>query len=367
MAENKNNLSINDDHSNAAMTHTSDAIASSDFIIRELDLNQEPEMQRESKNFWQDAWAQLKRNKLAVVGMIGLIIIVIFAFIGPVINKHDYAEQNVEHRNLPAKIPVLDKVPFLPFDGKDADGKDAYKAANAKENYWFGTDQLGRDLWTRTWKGAQISLFIGVVAAMLDIFIGVVYGAISGFFGGRVDTIMQRILEVIASIPNLIVVILQYVFAVKLRWFPVAGWEGFSTAVLPSLALSAAVLATVARYIRAEMIEVLSSDYILLARAKGNSTMRVLFGHALRNALIPIITIIVPMLASILTGTLTIENIFGVPGLGDQFVRSITTNDFSVIMAITLLFSTLFIVSIFIVDILYGVIDPRIRVQGGKK
>ena len=98
-----------------------------------------------------------------------------------------------------------------------------------------------------------------------------------------------------------------------------AGWEGFSTAVLPSLALSASVMATVARYIRAEMIEVLSSDYIL-ARAKGNSPIRVLFGHALRNALIPIITIIVPMLAGILTGTLTIENIFGVPGLGDQFV-----------------------------------------------
>ena len=93
-------------------------------------------------------------------------------------------------------------------------------------------------------------------------------------------------------------------------------WEGISTAVLPSLALSAGVMATVARYIRAEMIEVLSSDYILLARAKGNSSMRVLFGHALRNALIPIITIIVPMLAGILTGTLTIENIFGVPGLG---------------------------------------------------
>ena len=123
-----------------------------------------------------------------------------------------------------------------------------------------------------------------------------------------------------------------------------AGWEGFSTAVLPSLALSASVY-TVARYIRAEMIEVLSSDYILLARAKGNSPIRVL-GHALRNALIPIITIIVPMLAGILTGTLTIENIFGVPGLGDQFVRSITTNDFSVIMATTILFSTLFIVSI---------------------
>ena len=140
----------------------------------------------------------------------------------------------------------------------------------------------------------------------------------------------------------------------------------FSTAILPSLALSATVLATVARYIRAEMIEVLSSDYILLARAKGNSTLKVLFGHALRNALIPIITIIVPMLAGILTGTLTIENIFGVPGLGDQFVRSITTNDFSVIMATTILFSTLFIVSIFIVDILYGVIDPEFVYKGAR-
>jgi len=93
----------------------------------------------------------------------------------------------------------------------------------------------------------------------------------------------------------------------------------------------------------------------------------VLFGHAFFFFFFFIITIIVPMLAGILTGTLTIENIFGVPGLGDQFVRSITTNDFSVIMATTILFSTLFIVSIFIVDILYGVIDPRIRVQGGKK
>src|SRR5699024_2542092 len=104
--------------------------------------------------------------------------------------------------------------------------------------------------------------------------------------------------------------LLQCVFSVRLQCFHVDGWEGISTAVLPSLALSAAVLATVKKYIRAEMIEVLSSDYILLARAKGNSTMRVLFGHALRNALIPVITIIVPMLASILPGTLTLANIF---------------------------------------------------------
>ncbi|MEL3779130.1 oligopeptide ABC transporter permease [Staphylococcus epidermidis] len=213
------------------------------------------------------------------------------------------------------------------------------------------------------------SMEMGITAMVIGVVLGLVLGVAAATKQNTWVDYTTTIISVIAvSVPSFVLaVLLQFVFAVKLEWFPVAGWEGFSTAILPSLALSATVLATVARYIRAEMIEVLSSDYILLARAKGNSTLKVLFGHALRNALIPIITIIVPMLAGILTGTLTIENIFGVPGLGDQFVRSITTNDFSVIMATTILFSTLFIVSIFIVDILYGVIDPRIRVQGGKK
>ncbi|WP_049401463.1 oligopeptide ABC transporter permease [Staphylococcus epidermidis] len=213
------------------------------------------------------------------------------------------------------------------------------------------------------------SMEMGITAMVIGVVLGLVLGVAAATKQNTWVDYTTTIISVIAvSVPSFVLaVLLQYVFAVKLEWFPVAGWEGFSTAILPSLALSATVLATVARYIRAEMIEVLSSDYILLARAKGNSTLKVLFGHALRNALIPIITIIVPILAGILTGTLTIENIFGVPGLGDQFVRSITTNDFSVIMATTILFSTLFIVSIFIVDILYGVIDPRIRVQGGKK
>ncbi|MCQ8156911.1 ABC transporter permease [Staphylococcus epidermidis] len=212
------------------------------------------------------------------------------------------------------------------------------------------------------------SMEMGITAMVIGVVLGLVLGVAAATKQNTWVDYTTTIISVIAvSVPSFVLaVLLQYVFAVKLEWFPVAGWEGFSTAILPSLALSATVLATVARYIRAEMIEVLSSDYILLARAKGNSTLKVLFGHALRNALIPIITIIVPMLAGILTGTLTIENIFGVPGLGDQFVRSITTNDFSVIMATTILFSTLFIVSIFIVDILYGVIDPRIRVQGAR-
>lgn len=124
-----------DDHSNAAMTHTSDGVASPDFVIRELDLNKEPEIQRESKSFWQDAWSQLRRNKLAVVGMIGLLFIILLALVGPFMNKHDFAEQNVDYRNLPAKIPVLDKIHFLPFDGTGVDGKNAYEKVGANENY----------------------------------------------------------------------------------------------------------------------------------------------------------------------------------------------------------------------------------------
>ncbi|HCY9868017.1 TPA: ABC transporter permease [Staphylococcus aureus] len=203
-------------------------------------------------------------------------------------------------------------------------------------------------------------------------FIGVILGLILGIAAATkqntwVDYTTTVISVIAVSVPSFVLaVLLQYVFAVKLRWFPVAGWEGFSTIILPSFALSAIVIATVTRYIRAELLEVLKSDYILLARAKGVSSKKILYTHALRNALIPLVTVLVPMMASILTGTLTIENIFGVPGLGDQFVRSIATNDFPVIMATTILFSSFFIVSIFLVDMLYIIIDPRIRIQGGR-
>ncbi|UXR78871.1 MULTISPECIES: oligopeptide ABC transporter permease [unclassified Staphylococcus] len=244
-----------------------------------------------------------------------------------------------------------------------------YMANVVKGDFGNSFQYDGQPVWDLIQPRLIPSFQMGLIAMVIGVVLGVVLGVIAATRQNTWVDYLATLISVIAiSVPSFVLaVLLQYLFAVKLQWFPVAGWEGVSTAVLPSLALSAVVLATVARYIRAEMIEVLSSDYILLARAKGNSTYAVLFKHALRNALIPVVTILVPMLASILTGTLTIENIFGVPGLGDQFVRSITTNDFSVIMAITLLFSTLFIVSIFLVDVLYGLIDPRIRVQGGKK
>lgn len=261
--------------SNAVMTHTAETLTESDFVRSDYDIEKEPEMQRESKSFWQDAWLQLKQNKLAIVGLIGLVLIIILALVGPLLSNHTYEEQNIEHRNLPAKVPVLDKVPFLPFNGEGTEG-DAYEAAGAKENYWFGTDQLGRDLWSRTWQGAQVSLFIGVIAALLDIFIGVVYGAISGFFGGRLDDIMQRIIEIIASIPNLIIVILFVLIFEPSIWtiilaMSITGWIGMS------------------RVVRGEFLKLKNQEFVLASRTLGTSNMKQIFKHILPNALGPIV------------------------------------------------------------------------------
>ncbi|GAE45163.1 oligopeptide transport system permease protein OppB [Mesobacillus boroniphilus JCM 21738] len=118
---------------------------------------------------------------------------------------------------------------------------------------------------------------------------------------------------------------------------------------------------------RTEMIEVLGSDYITLAKAKGASFFEIAFKHALRNAMIPLVTVLGPLAISLMTGSLVIEKIFAIPGLGEQFVKSITVNDYPVIMGTTILFAALFVVIILVVDILYGIIDPRIRLSGGNK
>ncbi|MFU1789277.1 oligopeptide ABC transporter permease [Mammaliicoccus sciuri] len=239
----------------------------------------------------------------------------------------------------------------------------------AKGDFGISFQYDNREVWSLIKPRLGPSVEMGTYAMILGTITGLLLGIVAAIRQNTIVDYGATFLSVIfISVPSFVLaVLLQYVFAVEWQIFPVAGWSGFMTAVLPSIALAAGVTATIARYIRSEMIEVLSSDYIELARAKGMSSARVIFGHAVRNGLIPIITIIVPMLAGILTGTLTIENIFGVPGLGDQFVQSIQTNDYPVIMALTLLFSFLFIISIFLVDVLYGLVVPRIRVEGGKK
>jgi oligopeptide transport system permease protein len=123
----------------------------------------------------------------------------------------------------------------------------------------------------------------------------------------------------------------------------------------------------VATYTRTEMLEVFGQDYVTLAKAKGLSRVAVVTRHVLRNSMIPLVTIVVPLAAALLTGTLIVETVFSIPGLGEQFVRSIFVNDYSVIMGTTLLFAVFFVASYLIQDILYGIIDPRIRVAGTRE
>ncbi|UTH14447.1 oligopeptide ABC transporter permease [Macrococcus equipercicus] len=246
------------------------------FILANHKEIYEEKIERQSKTFWQDAWLQLRSNKGAVAGLIGLILLLIMAFLGPAISGHTYRAQNIDHTNLPPKIEALKGIDFLPFTGKDKDGYDMYAAKKVEENYWFGTDDLGRDIFTRVWKGTQVSLLIGVVAALLDVLIGITYGAISGFFGGWIDTFMQRVIEIIASIPNLIIMILfVIVFDASIVTIILAmsltGWIGMS------------------RIVRGQFLKLKNQEYVMASRTLGASNMSLIFKHILPNALGPII------------------------------------------------------------------------------
>ncbi|ASK61987.1 peptide ABC transporter permease [Virgibacillus phasianinus] len=212
------------------------------------------------------------------------------------------------------------------------------------------------------------SIQIGFQAMLVGTILGILLGLVASVFHNGFLDYGSTILAVLGtSIPSFVFAgLLQWGLAVKLGWFPVALWEGFEYSVLPTIALMIFPLATAARFTRTEMLEVLGSDFILTARAKGVRETGIIFKHGLRNALIPLVTIIGPMAVSLMTGTLVIEQIFAIPGLGDQFVSSVMVNDYPTIMGTTLLFAFLFVVIILVVDLLYGLIDPRIRITGGE-
>ncbi|MDU7040356.1 MAG: ABC transporter permease, partial [Lactococcus lactis] len=164
------------------------------------------------------------------------------------------------------------------------------------------------------------------------------------------------------SVPSFVIgtLILLYL-GFNLNLFPISGWGTFSQTIMPTIALSFAPMAVVTRFVRSEMIESLSSDYILLARAKGLSEKEVVNKHALRNSLIPMLTLIGPMAANLLTGSVLIEKIFSIPGIGSQFVDSIPAKDFPVIMATTIVYAVILMLFILVTDILTAIVDPRVR------
>ena len=214
------------------------------------------------------------------------------------------------------------------------------------------------------------SFQIGLQALIFGMGMGTLLGLVAAMKQNTiVDTEATFFAIIGRSVPSFVfAVVLQLVFGVIFPILPIALWnQGFISSILPTLALSISPVADSARFIRTEMVEVLQSDYMELARAKGLSRMEVVMKHGVRNALIPLVTIAGPMLVGLMTGSMVIENIFAIPGIGEQFVKSILTNDYPTIMGVTMMYSFLLVVTILIVDLLYGFIDPRIRLtQGGE-
>jgi oligopeptide transport system permease protein len=211
-------------------------------------------------------------------------------------------------------------------------------------------------------EGFPISCMLGAQALFLSVSFGVLLGAIAAFFRGRwQDTLFIFWCILGISIPSFILgTFLQYLFSMKISLFPIARWGSYLHTVLPTLSLAALPTTFIARLTRSSMIDVLEQDYILAAKAKGLSNIRIFSHHVLRNAMLPILSYLGPLTASILTGGFAVEKIFGIPGLGQWFVLSITNRDYTVIMGVTLFYAAFLLLCIFIMDIVSSYIDPRI-------
>jgi oligopeptide transport system permease protein len=214
-------------------------------------------------------------------------------------------------------------------------------------------------------RGFPVSAHLGAQALLIAIFGGITLGVIAALKHNKWQDYTAMVLAVLGlSVPSFILAsFLQYFFAMKMGWFPIAKWEGFEYTILPSLALAAMPMAFIARLTRSNMLEVMSQDYIKTAKAKGLNTVTITVKHAIRNALLPVITYLGPLVANILTGAFVIERIFGVPGLGREFVMSITNRDYTVIMGTTVFYSIILVTAVLLVDIAYTLIDPRIKLS----
>ena len=210
---------------------------------------------------------------------------------------------------------------------------------------------------------------LGIRALTFALFFGLILGIIAALNRGKkLDFFCILIAIIGTSIPDFIMgSLLQYFFGIKWKILPVAQYTSFMHTILTSIAVGFYTLASVSRLMRSSMLEVVTSDYSKTAKAKGLSDFRITVKHQIRNAITPIITIMGPTVASVLTGTFVIEALFAIPGMGRYYVESINMNDYTLVLGMTIFYGAFLIVSILIVDILYGVVDPRIRLSGKKR
>lgn len=206
---------------------------------------------------------------------------------------------------------------------------------------------------------------LGIVAVIIAIVGGVLLGTLAALKNGKwPDRVVVFFATLCITIPSFVIgAVLIYVLAVTFELLPATGFGKLENYVMPCIALSASSLSFITRLTRSKLIDVLKSDYIRTAKAKGLSKSTIIFKHALRNSLIPIVTYVGPLVASILTGGFVTEKIFAIPGLGNEFVQSVTNRDYSMLLGVTVFYCTMLIFFTFLVDILYVLIDPRIKLQ----
>ena len=280
---------------------------------------------------------------------------------------------------------VMRAVPGGPFIGEKATTPAAQAAMEAKygldkplmQQYFtylsdivtkfdFGPSlkQRGRNVVDIIADGMRTSLKLGLIAAFLALGAGLVLGAVAALRRNKlIDKVIMVITTAFVSMPSFIMgSLLLVLFAIRLRVLPANGTtaEGL---ILPVVTLALYPMAYITRLTRSSMLDVLGQDYIRTARAKGVSGPRIIFGHALKNSLIPVITYFGPMLAYIVTGSLVVEQIFAVPGIGRAFINSINGRDYPLIMGTTIILAALIVIMNLVTDILYKVIDPRITLE----
>lgn len=235
-----------------------------------------------------------------------------------------------------------------------------------KGDFGYSTKYPGQSV-NKLLSGAfPYSADLGLRALCLAISFGLVFGIMSALNRGNAIDLFFVIVAVIGtSVPDFIMgALLQYFFGIRWGLLPIAEYKGFSYTILPAIGLGFYTMASVSRIMRASMLEVVQQDYIKTARSKGISRFRVTWKHQIRNAIMPVVTILGPTVAAVLTGTFVIESLFVIPGMGKYYVESVQNSDYSMILGMTVFYGSFLVLCNMIVDILYGIIDPRVRVAG---
>ncbi|HHT85643.1 MAG: ABC transporter permease [Bacillota bacterium] len=297
-----------------------------DFAPLNLDEKAGDAITRPPIGYWQDVWMRFRKNKLALTGLTIMPVLTIMAIIGPVISSWDYRECDYGHFN-----------EFV------------------SSRHWFGTDYLGRDMFTRLWHGTRISLFIGVTAALIDLVIGVMWGGIAGYFGGVVDDIMMRIVDILYGIPYLLVVILLLVVM-----------EPGLTSIIIAMSLTGWV--GMARLVRGQVLQLKEMEYVLAARSIGASPGRIIARHLIPNTM----GVVLVSLTSSIPGAIFGEAFLSFIGLGvpmpQASLGTLANEGYQVLriypqnMIIPAVVMSLLILSFnFVGDGLRDALDPRLR------